>query len=576
VRSANVRSPSPWTRRVLAIALAAAVAGGFWWALREREPLAGSAAPRQEVSAATPAASPHLVTPDAEPVVERNAPQPAPARVEERVDRSLPPEPARGAIDLLLRFTDPRRNEIELASGSVELRCEGREPRLLEARNAASVRFEHLPPGIYAAQVSAPGFLHRAQRFDLTSLEGAEGLQDGRAVFGERLVLWPDGWVAVVVRTSDGRSFEALAGELEMEPGHLFVDAFEARAVRAIPGPDSWEAVEIPPIAVFHKPPTYQAWQLPGSSVGSLQLLEEPPMWIGLALHGQLLGWEPLQRGATEIEFRLDADAFERCFASVALRTLDGSGAPLAGARATLKPDTSAHRRSDLADVESDADGRIAFARVIPGRAELSVLFGEALHQELLTLKAGEHRDLGDVELAPGAAVPIRVVDEEGRPVTAWIEIAPFREGQPVDELYPPNLHRLTGSDGEFRLPMPSSPSIVRARAAVPPRMLPTDDQSPNVLLDPAAPPREPLVLTVREPIGVTFELPAGEGFSVEVTDELGVLVVAPPYERLDEGQPVEELVPGNYRARLLDAERALVGETAFTLADAPQRVRLP
>jgi hypothetical protein len=170
----------------------------------------------------------------------------------------------------------------------------------------------------------------------------------------------------------------------------------------------------------------------------------------------------------------------------------------------------------------------------------------------------------------------LRVVDAQGRPVSAWIEIAPFREGERVDRLYPPNLHRITGGDGQYRLPMPSAPSIVRARSAVPPRMLPTDDQSPNVLLDPAAPPTEPLLLVVREPLNVTFELPTDEGFVLEVVDELNVLVVAPPYRRLEEGQPVEELVPGTYRARLLDSQRALIGETAFTLLDTPQRVRLP
>ncbi len=574
-----IRSSASWLRWAIALGLIAAGSAASWWALREEAPPADTAAPRKEVAAAASSAPSELhPPPDAEPMPTGAHVEPERALVpvpepEEKVVKG-PLEP--GSFDLLLRFTDPRRNDIELATGTVELRAQGSEPRQLEVHDAASVCFEDLPAGTYTVHATAPGFVHREQVFDLNSLDGAEDLRDGRAVFGERLVLWPDGWIAIEVRTSGGRPFEELASELAMDPQHLFVDAFEARAIRAVPGPDSWDAVEVPPIAVFHKPPTYQAWQMPGSCVGSLQLLEEPPMWIGLALHGQQVGWEPLQRGAHEVSFRLDAAAFEHCFASVTLRAVDGSGKPISGARGTLKPDTSAHRRDDLSNVASGPEGRISFARVLPGKSELSVLFGEALHQELLVLKPGEQRDLGDVTLAAGAAVPLRVVDAEGRPVTAWIEIAPFREGERVDQLYPPNLHRITGSDGQYRLPMPSAPSIVRARSAVPPRMLPTDDQSPNVLLDPAAPPTEPLVLVVREPLNVTFELPADEGYTLEVVDEVNILVVAPPYRRLEEGQPVEELVPGTYRARLLDAQRAVVGETAFTLLDTPQRVRLP
>jgi hypothetical protein len=578
VNSASTRSPSRALRWVLALALLAALGAGAWWVLGAGAPVAGSAAPLKDVAAASPAPAEVLAQPQSEPstVHATHDPVRIPEEAPQRVEASQLPLDLAPTVDLLLRFTDPRRNEIELASGWVEVQAQGGEPRRLEVRSAASASFDALVPGVYSVRASAPGFTHREQEFDLRSVEGAEDVREGRAVFGERLVLWPEGWVAVVVRTLDGRAFEELARELELEPANLFVGAFEARAIRPIPGPDAWASVEIPPLAIFHKPPTYQAWKMPGSSVGTLQLLEAPPMWVGLAVHGRPVGWEPLQLGATEVAFHIDARAFEQAFACVKLRVVDGAGAPIPRARCTLKPDTSAHRRGDLADLASDAEGRITFARVMPGRAELSVLFEEALHQELLELEPGQVLDLGDVTLTAGAAVPLRVIDAEGRPVTAWIEIAPFREGQRVDQLYPPNLHRLTGGDGEYRLPMPSSVSIVRARCAVPPRMLPTDDQSPNVLLDPAAPPSEPLVLVVREPVKVVFEMPPGDGFELAVVDELGVLVVAAPYRRTEEGLPAEELVPGNYTARLLDEVGAQIGETAFTVVDAPQRVRLP
>lgn len=573
MNAASTRSGQRALRWGLALALLAALGAGIWWALDVGAHFARSAAPRTETAAARPTPA---EAPEPRAALTSSELEPVPAEAPQRVEATELPLDLEPTVDLQLRFSDPRNDEIELASGWVEVQAQGREPLRREVRAAGSIAFESLVPGIYAVRASAPGFTHREQAFDLRSVEGAEDLREGRAVFGERVVLWPNGWVAVVVRTSEGGPFEELAAELDLEPASLFVDAFEARAIRSVPGPDAWANVEIPPLAVFLEPPTYQAWQLPGSCVGTLQLLEAPPMWIGLAVHGRTVGWEPLQPGASDIVFHVDAQAFQESFASVKLRVVDAAGAPLSGARGTLKPDTSAHRRGDLAEVASDGEGLITFARVMPGRAELAILFEQTLHQELLELQPGQVLDLGDVPLTSGAAVPLRVVDAAGRPVTAWIEIAPFRTGQRVDQLYPPNLHRLTGGDGEYRLPMPSSVSIVRARCAVPPRMMPTDDQSANVLLDPAAPPREPLLLIVREPVEVVFQMPAGEGLVLEVLDELGVLVIAPPYRRAEEGLPVEELVPGNYTARLLDAARGLIGETAVTVLDAPQRVRLP
>jgi hypothetical protein len=56
-----------------------------------------------------------------------------------------------------------------------------------------------------------------AQSFDLTHTAGP---------IEERLYLWPRDWVAIVVRTSDGRPFTELARELGLEPKSLFVGRF--------------------------------------------------------------------------------------------------------------------------------------------------------------------------------------------------------------------------------------------------------------------------------------------------------------------------------------------------------------
>ena len=71
--------------------------------------------------------------------------------------------------------------------------------------------------------------------------------------------------------------------------------------------------------------------------------------------------------------FELDLADLDERLARVTARVVDrDSGAGVPEARATLKADTSAHRRNDLQDASPDAEGRLSFTRVIPGKHELT------------------------------------------------------------------------------------------------------------------------------------------------------------------------------------------------------------
>jgi hypothetical protein len=274
------------------------------------------------------------------------------------------------------------------------------------------------------------------------------------------------------------------------------------------------------------------------------------------------------------VRFKLRHADLEARFAALSLRVVDATGAPVAGARATLKADNSAHRRAEQMEVPSGADGRVAFPPAVPGEYEVLVELESALAQQRLELSAGERRDLGDVALAGGSRIGLRVVDEAGGPALAWIEVGPLVPGGYAEDLYPPNLHRHTDSDGRFELQFPSSPSIVRASAMDPRSLMQLGVRSANAPVDPERPPAGELVLVVARPRALDLELTDDRATRLEVVDGLGVLVAASHLEGRRELRV--ELPPGDYVARLLDAERRELASADLALRDEPLRLRLP
>ncbi|HVS19966.1 MAG TPA: carboxypeptidase-like regulatory domain-containing protein, partial [Planctomycetota bacterium] len=266
-----------------------------------------------------------------------------------------------------------------------------------------------------------------------------------------------------------------------------------------------------------------------------------------------LLAWEHLPAGAETIEFTLRAGDLDARFARLGLRVVDSGGAPIAGARVTLKADTSAHRRAEQMRVASGADGRVEFERVVPGEYELLVETDSALGQERLALAAGERREVGDVVLTDGRPIQVRVVDEDGQPALAWIEVAPLREGGRADDLYPPNLHRHTDGQGRFELQLPSTLSIVRATRMDPARGPPTGDRSYDVLVDPQRAPPGELALVVARARRVEVTTADPLAARAELIDVHGVVVAE---GRVAVGRPARlDVPPGRYTARLLDGE---------------------
>jgi len=399
-----------------------------------------------------------------------------------------------------------------------------------------------IEPGNWSLVVEAEGFRHIPERLALDAQAFEE--EDGRAVFRHRATLWPAGWIPVVVRTPDGRPFVALAEDAGHEPKRFYWQAFEVRTAR-----DSFSfaaPADPEPVATFRPAPGYQVVEIAPGVAGSLQELAPRPWYAGLWVHGVFQAEQLVAPDAQEVVFELGRAALEARLARVRLRVRErDSGRPVLDARATLKADTSAHRRKDLSDVGSDEAGRIVFERVLPGEHELSVQRGDNLLQRRLTVAPGEDLDLGELVLGLEAGIPLVVVDAEGRGTRAFVEIAPYEPGADVGRLYPPNLHRTTDGQGRYVLPVPDRVSIVRARPILDPRGH-AEVGTPNAILDPTRLPPE-VRLVAQTPVAVRFEprLPLGAGEELAVEDHLGLVIA-----RVAERETEVALVPGTYRVR--------------------------
>ncbi|TAJ17629.1 MAG: carboxypeptidase regulatory-like domain-containing protein [Planctomycetota bacterium] len=493
--------------------------------------------------------------------------------------------PARDLVTLHARFVRPDGSKQNVTAGRIALRDEFDVLREVEVRQTEGVRVTGLAPGRYAVHFEGPELHHREQYLELGRAAAADRSGAAEVVCVERLMLWPANWVAVVVETVDGRPLAEVAERWGHDPAALFVGAFELRA-RLEPPREAGapraaaRAADDPTLARFHLPRGYRSWELQQHCVGSLEVIHPPPLWIGLDVLGAPAGWELLQPGATELRFRVEPAALEQRLARVCLRIVDAdSSAPVDRARVTLRADRTAHRRTDLTDRESNRDGRVVFADLVPGRYELTVTRGESQLQQSIELAASEQRDLGDLAVGEAVGVEVLVLAADGRPVIAYVEIGAYEQHRRSGELFPRLLQHRTDARGRVRVPRPGQRAIVRATResgrsdGVGSAQELGGSRSPNVLLDPAAPQQEPLRLELHDPLAVEITTRRAGGACIEVLDALDVVVARSA--RFDVHEIEVELVPGHYRARCVTPNGARGSEWPFVVDRARQCVAI-
>ena len=533
---------------------------------------------------------------------EREPAPPPDATSTERRAQTAPVETQPTEVDpdalypVVLRFMRVDRRKLTPSSATATFTREDDGRQIVATSNDASELECELPLGVWTLEVDAADHRCVASVHDWRDPETMEPWgEPEHPAFVADVYLWTEGWLPVLVRTSDGRPYGDLALERGLHPRRFFMNAFDVDAsyVETFEAPDelAWAVdpetgavidgappdPDIGPLARFRGPNNYS--QLPGMGAvaGGLVLLRPLPFWVRLRVFG--VPGEPrfVEAGATEVVFELDLAQLEQSFGSVTLRLMHrGTRQPITEASGTLKADNSSHRRKDLQDVGVDEDGRMRFDRVVPGRHDLLVTCQGNFFQRKLELAPGEHLDLGEIEVEVGSGQPltVRVVDDEGQPAQAMIEVAPYERGAAVGDLYHPNLHRTTNSKGVYELPWPDRVSIVRARPLYfrgPSRDYQTIGTR-NTLIDPDA--RVPeLVLVAHLPVEVTFDplLEWNHGHALTIEDDVLGLVV----ERVERPTQSVHLVPGPYVVKRWEGDD-LVRAIDVVIGSEPVTLRVP
>ena len=566
----------------LLVACLALLAGSVWLLFQEQPSPEGLAGPALEREVPAAPADTHLPSvPEAPPAEESASLESDVAEASGRESVRLLEEGAeptqQQTFNLVGALVLPDHSEVEVGFVRAELREEGGEVHLFEGTDTRTISFPGVQFGRSELLVEASGYRHERSDLDLYAHDvDMPTSSSATPSISERVVLWPETWIPVVVLTPDGKPFRSIADDLGWEAENLFMHAFEARASRtlAVSGdplpPTDEELATWRPAPGYHHG-GYQNIELPGSVAGSLELHVDPPLWIGLWVHGQVHEGRVLRVGDRRVAFSVDLEALERGMASLQFQLVDReSGAPVTDAVATLSADIFAHRRADLSEQAPDAEGRMRFARVIPGQYELTILREGQAVQRRFELESGEVKDLGVIQVASGPGLQVRVVDREGADAWAWVGIGPYRPGADVGVLYPPDLERPTDEDGRYELPVPDRQSILRVRRYGGYH----NTGSRNYLIDPEDLPAE-LVVLVEERVGMRVDprTPWVAGQRVEFVDDLDLIVGVASGEGNEELDV--DLVPGSYSARRWAGE-TLVGELAVEVLVGQEVVSCP
>ncbi|MEZ5980390.1 MAG: carboxypeptidase-like regulatory domain-containing protein [Planctomycetota bacterium] len=559
---------------VLAALVLAALAGALLWFLEG--PADGTE--RAALLRTTDAEPAHDAPGDPELAGLRDAETERTGRRTEATERGGAPERAASAdpapsIELAVRVVavDPTTGTDE--AGRLDLRATlaptGTGEAMRLAGNLDVLEFDGLRPLVYELRVAGDGLRPVVREIDLTAGSTLPCVvSEDTLRYTASVAMWREDLVPVVVRTSDGRPFDAYADDLGVPRQNLFVGVFDV-VVRALPpDDDSWDEPSDDTVAIYTGPRVYKTWTVDTATIGTLEVRGKRPLWAGLRAFGEPVEWRVLAVGQERLEFTLGLDDVTSAFATLSLRVVDGpNGSPVPGARVVLKADSSAMRREEHTDARTDLEGRLELTRILPGEFEFTVEANDALHSDHLVLERGEHRDLGDIVLAPSLGIDVVFVDEEGGRVSGYLEVAPYRPGEEADVLYPDNLHRHS-SEGEYHLPLPTEPSILRLRESRPPQGFPTGRRSVNVLVDPAAPPLRPIELVARSELAVTVDARAHDHARLEVRDPLDLVVGR--VRELEDGRVRVDLPSGSYEVVLFDADGAELGRTAFELGAEP------
>ena len=460
----------------LLILVSLVVVGAWFWLGNPAEP-ANAAGPEVDAGPEDAAPAPSLV----EPLTIGTGS--ATAAAESALVRHAVDDPAADSdgaepelVEVLFEFIHGgfRHKQVVLPSVELVLTRKLDDKRIVLHGEATSQLRGTVESGLWRVQVTAPE--HHFVSAELWLESEAQG--SGPPSTSLSLPLWPENLIPVIVRTPNGRPFTELAASID-SPARFFAGVFEARAgydSRFAPSLDG-EGEEP---ADFYRVKSTWRLELPGGIAGYLRVRGDPPFWVQLSAFGTAFRNQLVGMGAREVRFQYSLEDLRAQLGSMVVTVLDStSKEPVMGVAGALKFNsthaefasesrTGAARRTKAWGTRwtesSDAHGQIRVDHLAPGLHTLHLdYFGEVSSREFL-VHSGKQTDLGLFEVEPGPTIVVRVVDEAGAELEAFVETSELYEDERLAALWFEQAER-TDANGALRMATPTSRSGLRARS---------------------------------------------------------------------------------------------------------------
>lgn len=318
--------------------------------------------------------------------------------------------------------------------------------------------FDDLDPGEWPLQIRAKGFHDFGEVVRLARGEATE----------DNYKLWPLNWILVRAVTEQGEPYGWIAHRLGLSAANVFEEGFKVWAANEPPADElAWPSE--PPLepggAFSRTSPHHERLSYEARDVARVRRNASRSMWIALAFHGRFFGWAHIAPEVNVAQFEIAAEDITSQFGSLALCAVDAvNEAPLSDAHASLDAEVSGLRHPDTSNITCDEAGCFLVRPLVPGEYDLALHApGRADHYQRIKLHPGERLELGKIALDYAPQLEIRVVDQQGQPVLARVQLGAWRAGALIEDCVTPRAV-VTGDGGLTSVAMPNVKTVVRAQ----------------------------------------------------------------------------------------------------------------